>query len=172
MTLSNNIYSNLNPVLWRDILIKEKRDQTCRIVLQFIDKQLDVFIRCTQRNLNRICDILRLQLHSYDDRDIWIRCQKSGILWVSFVFLLILRIESINATWMKIAALLSGGKDSCYNMLECVKRGHEIVCLVNLLPGFYLYWLVNYIENQSVNELDSFMYQTIGHTAIDVFLVE
>ena len=73
---------------------------------------------------------------------------------------------------MKIAALLSGGKDSCYNMLECVKRGHEIVCLVNLLPGFYLYWLVNYIENQSVNELDSFMYQTIGHTAIDVFLVD
>lgn len=37
---------------------------------------------------------------------------------------------------MKVAALLSGGKDSCYNMLECVRHGHEITCLVNLLPGF------------------------------------
>lgn len=38
---------------------------------------------------------------------------------------------------MKVAALLSGGKDSCYNMLECVRHGHEITCLVNLLPGFH-----------------------------------
>ncbi|KAK8815717.1 hypothetical protein WA538_004841 [Blastocystis sp. DL] len=41
-------------------------------------------------------------------------------------------------------------------MLQCVKRGHEIVCLVNLLPA-----------DEKVNELDSFMYQTVGHTAID-----
>ena len=69
---------------------------------------------------------------------------------------------------MKIAALLSGGKDSCYNMLECVKRGHEIVCLVNLLPGRSSNSELICIENSSVNELDSFMYQTVGHTAIDV----
>ena len=70
---------------------------------------------------------------------------------------------------MKVAALLSGGKDSCYNMLQCVKRGHEIVCLVNLLPGRMHIRVLIFIENKSVNELDSFMYQTVGHTAIDVF---
>ena len=70
---------------------------------------------------------------------------------------------------MKVAALLSGGKDSCYNMLQCVKRGHEIVCLVNLLPGKMHIYAFKVIENKAVNELDSFMYQTVGHTAIDVF---
>ena len=38
-------------------------------------------------------------------------------------------------SFMKVAALLSGGKDSCYNMIECVRHGHQIVCLVNLCPG-------------------------------------
>lgn len=71
---------------------------------------------------------------------------------------------------MKVAALLSGGKDSCYNMLQCVKRGHEIVCLVNLLPGKMHFIELTFTENKAVNELDSFMYQTVGHTAIDVFL--
>jgi diphthamide synthase (EF-2-diphthine--ammonia ligase) len=30
---------------------------------------------------------------------------------------------------MKIIGLISGGKDSIYNLLECIKVGHEIVCL-------------------------------------------
>lgn len=68
---------------------------------------------------------------------------------------------------MKVAALLSGGKDSCYNMLECVRHGHEITCLVNLLPGL-IYLLILLLADESINELDSFMYQTVGHTAIDV----
>ena len=38
-------------------------------------------------------------------------------------------------SFMKVVALLSGGKDSCYNMIECVRHGHQIVCLVNLCPG-------------------------------------
>ena len=29
---------------------------------------------------------------------------------------------------------VSGGKDSCYNMMQCVQRGHEIVALANLKP--------------------------------------
>lgn len=69
---------------------------------------------------------------------------------------------------MKAAALLSGGKDSCYNMLQCVKRGHEIVCLVNLLPGIHWADVFDFLADEKVNELDSFMYQTVGHTAIDV----
>lgn len=29
---------------------------------------------------------------------------------------------------------VSGGKDSCYNMMQCVQGGHEIVALANLKP--------------------------------------
>lgn len=28
----------------------------------------------------------------------------------------------------------SGGKDSCYNMVQCVRAGHEIVALANIQP--------------------------------------
>ena len=28
----------------------------------------------------------------------------------------------------------SGGKDSCYNMMQCVAEGHSIVALANLYP--------------------------------------
>ena len=36
----------------------------------------------------------------------------------------------------------SGGKDSCYNLIECVREGHDIVALGNLKPaekGLLLY---------------------------------
>ena len=51
---------------------------------------------------------------------------------------------------MKVVGLISGGKDSVFNLIECVAHGHEIVCLANLHgadPG---------------TELDSYMYQTVG----------
>lgn len=35
---------------------------------------------------------------------------------------------------MKVVALVSGGKDSSYNMMKCVAEGHEIVALANLHP--------------------------------------
>ena len=35
---------------------------------------------------------------------------------------------------MKVVALISGGKDSTFNMMECVAQGHEIVALANLYP--------------------------------------
>jgi diphthine-ammonia ligase len=60
---------------------------------------------------------------------------------------------------MKVVALISGGKDSCYNMCKCVDDGHEIVALANLYPA----------ENYSSDELDSFMYQTVGHQAIEAY---
>ncbi|KAL9656260.1 hypothetical protein ABK040_007875 [Willaertia magna] len=56
---------------------------------------------------------------------------------------------------MKVVALVSGGKDSCYNMLKCVEHGHEIVCIANLRP-----------PNVEVQELDSWMFQTVGHNVI------
>ncbi|SPO36938.1 uncharacterized protein PSFLO_02409 [Pseudozyma flocculosa] len=55
---------------------------------------------------------------------------------------------------MKVVGLLSGGKDSCYNLCHCVKNGHELVALATLAPP------------ASTDELDSYMYQTVGHDAV------
>lgn len=64
------------------------------------------------------------------------------------------------APTMRVAALISGGKDSCYNMMQCIAAGHQIVALANLRPA----------ENQvESDELDSYMYQTVGHHAIDLY---
>lgn len=35
---------------------------------------------------------------------------------------------------MKYVALLSGGKDSCFNLLHCQKNGHELVAAASLGP--------------------------------------
>lgn len=35
---------------------------------------------------------------------------------------------------MRVVALVSGGKDSCYNMMQCQAEGHEIIALANLHP--------------------------------------
>lgn len=52
---------------------------------------------------------------------------------------------------MKVVALVSGGKDSCMNMLYCLQECHEIVALANVHPA------------DDVQELDSYMYQSVGH---------
>ncbi|KAJ8970366.1 hypothetical protein NQ314_001277 [Rhamnusium bicolor] len=56
---------------------------------------------------------------------------------------------------MKVVALISGGKDSTFNMMQCIAAGHEIVALANLVP-------------HSKTEIDSYMYQSVGHEAIDL----
>ena len=53
---------------------------------------------------------------------------------------------------MKVVALVSGGKDSCYNILRCQEHGHELVALANLHP-----------HEAAPDELDSFCFQTVGH---------
>ncbi|KAI0732994.1 hypothetical protein C8Q72DRAFT_958352 [Fomitopsis betulina] len=55
---------------------------------------------------------------------------------------------------MKYVALLSGGKDSCYNLLHCAANGHELIAAASLCP------------EQGKEELDSYMYQTVGQDAI------
>ncbi|XP_072935563.1 uncharacterized protein [Epargyreus clarus] len=57
---------------------------------------------------------------------------------------------------MRAVGLISGGKDSCYNMMQCVAAGHTIVALANLQP-------------QHKDELDSYMYQTVGHQGINLY---
>jgi len=40
---------------------------------------------------------------------------------------------------MKFIGLISGGKDSIFNILECIKAGHELVCLGNLhYSGYFV----------------------------------
>jgi uncharacterized protein (TIGR00290 family) len=56
---------------------------------------------------------------------------------------------------MKVVGLISGGKDSIHNLVHCVALGHEVVALANLRPVL-------------VDEMDSFMYQTVGHEAIEL----
>ena len=48
---------------------------------------------------------------------------------------------------MKVIGLVSGGKDSCYNMMECVKYGHQIIVLANLMPPKGSYIITYYIFN-------------------------
>ncbi|PKI83964.1 hypothetical protein MVES_001864 [Malassezia vespertilionis] len=55
---------------------------------------------------------------------------------------------------MKVVGLLSGGKDSCFNLCHCVLQGHTIVALATLAPP------------HGQDEMDSFMYQTVGHDAV------
>uniref|UniRef100_A0A914I3C1 Diphthine--ammonia ligase n=1 Tax=Globodera rostochiensis TaxID=31243 RepID=A0A914I3C1_GLORO len=58
---------------------------------------------------------------------------------------------------MKVVGLISGGKDSCFNMMRCVEEGHELVCVANLHPP------------TDVSELDSYMYQSVGCEGIKFF---
>ena len=58
---------------------------------------------------------------------------------------------------MKFVALLSGGKDSVFNTIECVGLGHELVCVANLHPPKPV---VEGLGAQT--EIDSFMYQSVG----------
>ncbi|CCD26021.2 diphthine--ammonia ligase NDAI_0G02460 [Naumovozyma dairenensis CBS 421] len=59
---------------------------------------------------------------------------------------------------MKFVALISGGKDSFYNIFHCLKNNHELIALANLHP-----------TDVQEQELDSFMFQTVGHDIIPLY---
>ena len=56
---------------------------------------------------------------------------------------------------MKVVGLISGGKDSLFSLGKCLEYGHDLVCVANLAP-----------ERSDEEELDSFCFQTVGHTHI------
>ncbi|CAI4222481.1 unnamed protein product [Auanema sp. JU1783] len=58
---------------------------------------------------------------------------------------------------MDVIGLVSGGKDSCYNMMCAQEHGHRIVALANLLPP------------TPQTELDSFMYQSVGAEGVALY---
>lgn len=57
---------------------------------------------------------------------------------------------------MKFVALVSGGKDSCFNIVHCLEAGHELVAMANLHP-----------KKHRPDEIDSWMFQTVGYTAVE-----
>lgn len=44
--------------------------------------------------------------------------------------------QSYLPLYLFLPLCISGGKDSCYNMMQCVAAGHQIVALANLRPAF------------------------------------
>ena len=57
---------------------------------------------------------------------------------------------------MQVVALISGGKDSSFNIIKCIEQGHQVVALANLYP----------LDGK--DELDSYMYQSVGSNVINM----
>jgi diphthine-ammonia ligase len=76
--------------------------------------------------------------------------------------------ESLN-----VIALISGGKDSFFSILHCIQNGHKIVALGNLYPaprsGEGYGESSGEADNDDEHDLNSFMYQTVGHTVIPLY---
>ncbi|KAK5990326.1 Diphthine--ammonia ligase [Cladobotryum mycophilum] len=86
--------------------------------------------------------------------------------------------ESLN-----VIALISGGKDSFFNLLHCIHHGHRIVALANLFPANESNSTrdgVQFIDptqqpptgtpvDGDEKDLNSFMYQTVGHEIIPLY---
>jgi Predicted ATPases of PP-loop superfamily len=67
---------------------------------------------------------------------------------------------------MKFVALISGGKDSIFNIMKCIENGHELVALVNLHPKSKSL-TINIHKKALGTELDSYMYQSVGSENIE-----
>ena len=89
--------------------------------------------------------------------------------------------ESLN-----VIALISGGKDSFYSLLHCLRNGHRVVALANLYPARIHdgkdFEVESIPADQGIpgagslesntdddDDLNSFMYQTVGHEIIPLY---
>ena len=64
----------------------------------------------------------------------------------------------------------SGGKDSTFNMMKCIQEGHEIIALGNMYPSHgkgISFGSCIMTSLLILEELDSYMYQSVGHDAIE-----
>ena len=73
-----------------------------------------------------------------------------------------LRVAAASMPTLKVVCLISGGKDSFFSILHCLKNGHEVVALANLHPPADS-------DGNRVDDSDSYMYQTIGHAVIPLY---
>lgn len=81
---------------------------------------------------------------------------------------------------LNVIALISGGKDSFFSLLHCIHHGYRVVALANLFPategGSTAVEVIDpsvtstpgstgegKYDGQSASDLNSFMYQTVGH---------
>ncbi|ESZ97954.1 hypothetical protein SBOR_1677 [Sclerotinia borealis F-4128] len=73
--------------------------------------------------------------------------------------------ESLN-----VIALVSGGKDSFFSIIHCIHNGHKVIALGNLHPPLTKPQPIgsNSIAKDE-HDLNSFMYQTVGHTVIPLY---
>jgi len=75
---------------------------------------------------------------------------------------------------LNVVALISGGKDSFFSILHCLKNGHRVIALANLYPdvngedgdGRYA---TSPNQNTNDEEIDSHMYQTVGASIIPLY---
>jgi len=84
---------------------------------------------------------------------------------------------------MKVCALISGGKDSFYSIIECTRLGHQVVALANLHPprdggdNYHKSMHTRTRRNDGLrcccivpgDEMDSFCFQTVGHDVIAAY---
>ncbi|GFP52564.1 hypothetical protein ACSS6W_003359 [Trichoderma asperelloides] len=92
----------------------------------------------------------------------------------------------MSAESLNVIALISGGKDSFFNLLHCIRHGHRIVALANLYPVVDgttgALEDVQFIDpaQEKISpaaedakpieeDLNSFMYQTVGHEVIPLY---
>lgn len=61
---------------------------------------------------------------------------------------------------LNVIALISGGKDSLFSILHCQANGHTVVALANLHPKS---------SNNDDEDINSYMYQTVGHSIIPLY---
>ena len=66
---------------------------------------------------------------------------------------------------LNVIGLISGGKDSLFCLAHCIQNGHKVVALANLCP----HKEASQNDLQEGVDLDSFMYQTVGHTIIPLY---
>ena len=71
------------------------------------------------------------------------------------------------STPLNVIALISGGKDSFLSLLHCLALGHNVVALANLYPQQYPS-IFNSSDTET-SDLNSYMYQTAGHTLIPLY---
>ena len=82
-------------------------------------------------------------------------------------------------TGLNVIALISGGKDSLYSLLHILRNGHRIVALANMYPPGCIPSTEpgtsaaaageDETETGEEEDMDSFMYQTIGHSVIPLY---
>lgn len=70
---------------------------------------------------------------------------------------------------LHVIALISGGKDSFYSLLHCLENGHKVVALGNLYPPAPLGISASAEDAGDEHDLNSFMYQTVGHAMIPLY---